>query len=70
MITMKRCNRRLQSQILVLGCCLGGIGVENTGTEIAISLNNMDASWEYILKLKHEMQEQCTEVSTHTSNTW
>lgn len=54
----------------MLGCCLGGIGVENTGTEIAISLNNMDASREYILKLKHEMQEQCTEVSTHTSNTW
>ncbi|WZZ44015.1 hypothetical protein YC2023_040274 [Brassica napus] len=32
----------------------------------------MDASWEYILKLKHEMQEQCTEckmstgVITHT----
>lgn len=45
---------------------LGGIGVENTGTEIATALNNMDVSCEYILKLKHEVDEQCTEVSTHT----
>ncbi|XP_013629346.1 PREDICTED: conserved oligomeric Golgi complex subunit 4 [Brassica oleracea var. oleracea] len=41
---------------------LGGIGVENTGTEIATALNNMDVSCEYILKLKHEIEEQCTEV--------
>ncbi|XP_010428271.1 PREDICTED: conserved oligomeric Golgi complex subunit 4 [Camelina sativa] len=41
---------------------LGGIGVENTGTEIATALNNMDVSFEYILKLKHEIEEQCTEV--------
>ena len=45
---------------------LGGIGVENTGTEIATALNNMDVSCEYILKLKHEIEEQCTEVWTHT----
>jgi len=48
---------------------LGGIGVENTGTEIATALNNMDVSCEYILKLKHEIEEQCTEVSSHTSDT-
>ncbi|CAA7013042.1 unnamed protein product [Microthlaspi erraticum] len=38
---------------------LGGIGVENTGTEIATALNNMDVSCEYVLKLKHEIEEQC-----------
>ncbi|KAG7558000.1 Pentatricopeptide repeat [Arabidopsis suecica] len=41
---------------------LGGIGVENTGTEIATALNNMDVSCEYIIKLKIEIEEQCTEV--------
>lgn len=42
---------------------LGGVGVQKTGTEITTALNNMDVSGEYVLKLKHEIEEQCAEVS-------
>lgn len=42
---------------------LGGVGVQKTGTEIATALNNIDVSGEYVLKLKHEIEEQCNEVS-------
>lgn len=41
---------------------LGGVGAQNTGTEIATALNDMDVSSEYVLKLKHEIEEQCAEV--------
>ncbi|XP_044494832.1 conserved oligomeric Golgi complex subunit 4-like isoform X1 [Mangifera indica] len=41
---------------------LGGVGVQKTGTEIATALNNIDVSSEYVLKLKHEIEEQCAEV--------
>ncbi|MBA0854588.1 hypothetical protein Goshw_002169 [Gossypium schwendimanii] len=41
---------------------LGGVGVQKTGTEIATTLNNIDLSSEYVLKLKHEIEEQCAEV--------
>ncbi|KAI9076792.1 hypothetical protein K1719_041208 [Acacia pycnantha] len=41
---------------------LGGVGVQKTGTEIATALNNIDVSSEYVLKLKHEIEEQCNEV--------
>ncbi|XP_021818836.1 conserved oligomeric Golgi complex subunit 4-like [Prunus avium] len=41
---------------------LGGVGVLKTGTEIATVLNNMDVSSEYVLKLKHEIEDQCLEV--------
>lgn len=41
---------------------LGGVGVQKTGTEIATALNNIDVSAEYVLKLKHEIEEQCAEV--------
>ncbi|MBA0723209.1 hypothetical protein Golax_003812, partial [Gossypium laxum] len=41
---------------------LGGDGVQKTGTEIATALNNIDLSSEYVLKLKHEIEEQCAEV--------
>ncbi|MBA0711096.1 hypothetical protein Golax_010325 [Gossypium laxum] len=41
---------------------LGGVGVQKTGTEIATALNNIDLSSEYVLKLKHEIEEQCAEV--------
>ncbi|OVA04695.1 Exocyst complex component Sec6 [Macleaya cordata] len=41
---------------------LGGVGVQKTGTEIATVLNNMDVSSEYVLKLRHEIEEQCAEV--------
>ncbi|GAB2300581.1 Golgi transport complex subunit 4 [Dionaea muscipula] len=41
---------------------LGGVGVEKTGTEIATALNNMDVSAEYVLKLRHEIEEQCAEL--------
>lgn len=42
---------------------LGGVGVQKTGTEVATALNNLDVSSEYVLKLKHESEEQCAEVS-------
>lgn len=46
---------------------LGGVGVQKTGTEIATALNNMDVSSEYIIKLRHEIEEQCTEVKSKLS---
>jgi hypothetical protein len=39
-----------------------GVGVQKTGTDFAAALNNMDVSSEYVLKLKHEIEEQCAEV--------
>lgn len=42
---------------------LGSAGAEKTGTEFATALNNVDVSSEYLLKLKHEIEEQCAEVS-------
>ncbi|CAN6273809.1 unnamed protein product [Urochloa humidicola] len=41
---------------------LGGVGVQKTGEEIATALNNMDISSEYVLKLRHEIEELCAEV--------
>ena len=46
---------------------LGGVGVQKTGTEIETSLNNIDVSSEYVLKLKHEIKERCTEVTANTN---
>lgn len=40
----------------------GAVGAEKTGTEIPTALNNMDVSSEYVLKLRHEIEEQCLEV--------
>ncbi|KAM3335293.1 hypothetical protein ACQJBY_029615 [Aegilops geniculata] len=42
---------------------LGGVGVQKTGEEIATALNNMDVSSEYVLKLRHEVEELCAELS-------
>jgi hypothetical protein len=42
---------------------LGGVGVQKTGEEIATALNNIDISSEYVLKLRHEIEELCVEVS-------
>ncbi|KAG2597982.1 hypothetical protein PVAP13_5KG309642 [Panicum virgatum] len=41
---------------------LGGVGVQKIGEEIATALNNMDISSEYVLKLRHEIEELCAEV--------
>ncbi|KAK4267085.1 hypothetical protein QN277_023920 [Acacia crassicarpa] len=41
---------------------LGGGGVQKTGTEFATALNNLGVSTEYVLKLKHEIEEQLAEV--------
>ncbi|XP_031492460.1 conserved oligomeric Golgi complex subunit 4 [Nymphaea colorata] len=41
---------------------LGGVGVQKTGTEIATALNNIDVSSEYVLKLRHKIEENCAEV--------
>ncbi|KAF7843824.1 conserved oligomeric Golgi complex subunit 4-like [Senna tora] len=41
---------------------LGGVGVQKTGAEISTALNNIDISSEYVMKLKHEIEEQCNEA--------
>ncbi|GLJ38521.1 hypothetical protein SUGI_0785060 [Cryptomeria japonica] len=41
---------------------LGGVGVSKIGTEIATALNNLDVSSEYVLKLRHEIEEYCAEA--------
>ncbi|XP_071706957.1 conserved oligomeric Golgi complex subunit 4-like [Rutidosis leptorrhynchoides] len=41
---------------------LGGVGMQMTGIDIAIALNNMDVSSEYALKLRHEIEDQCANV--------
>ncbi|KAG9151357.1 hypothetical protein Leryth_020952 [Lithospermum erythrorhizon] len=43
---------------------MGGSAVQNSGTEIATALNNIEVSSEYVLKLRHEIEEQCAEVCT------
>ncbi|KVH97128.1 Conserved oligomeric Golgi complex, subunit 4, partial [Cynara cardunculus var. scolymus] len=45
---------------------LGGVGVQKAGIDIATALNNMDVSIEYALKLRHEIEEQCAEISMFT----
>ncbi|GFY81568.1 hypothetical protein Acr_01g0013770 [Actinidia rufa] len=60
------CNEALQHKMrepnLGAKLFLGGVGVQKTGTEITTALNNMDVSSEYALKLRQEIEEQCTEV--------
>ncbi|KAJ3683805.1 hypothetical protein LUZ60_014032 [Juncus effusus] len=41
---------------------LGGVGVQKTGTEFATALNNIDISSEYVLKLRHEIEDLCAEA--------
>ncbi|KAL2609822.1 hypothetical protein R1flu_028395 [Riccia fluitans] len=41
-----------------------GVGSVKMGTEVAASLNNVDISAEYVIKLKHEIEEQCLETFT------
>ncbi|XP_070674333.1 conserved oligomeric Golgi complex subunit 4-like [Malus domestica] len=55
-------QQRMREPNLGAKLFLGGVGVQKTGTEIATVLNNMDVSSEYVLKLKHEIEEQCLEV--------
>lgn len=60
---MKLCNRKWENQTLVQSWFWVVFVSKKTGTEIATALNNMDVSSEYVLKLKHEIEEQCAEVS-------
>eukprot|EP00271_Cylindrocystis_brebissonii_P006642 TRINITY_DN19407_c0_g1_i1.p1 TRINITY_DN19407_c0_g1~~TRINITY_DN19407_c0_g1_i1.p1 ORF type:complete len:758 (-),score=117.00 TRINITY_DN19407_c0_g1_i1:172-2445(-) len=41
---------------------VAGVGVAKTGTEVASALNNVDVSAEYVLKLRHDIEEHCVEV--------
>ncbi|MCL7036827.1 hypothetical protein MKW94_025015 [Papaver nudicaule] len=41
---------------------LDGVGVQKAGTEIATSLNNMDVSCEFVLKLRRKIEKQCAEA--------
>ncbi|GAB2225250.1 hypothetical protein Droror1_Dr00006041 [Drosera rotundifolia] len=42
---------------------LGGTAVSKSGTEITTALNDMDVSVEDVLKLWHEVEEQCAEIT-------
>ncbi|GAV75387.1 COG4 domain-containing protein [Cephalotus follicularis] len=55
-------QQKMREPNLGMKLFLGGVGVQKTGTEIATALNNVDVSSEYVLKLKHEIEEQCAEV--------
>ncbi|KAI5061008.1 hypothetical protein GOP47_0023513 [Adiantum capillus-veneris] len=39
-----------------------GVGVVKVGTEVATALNNVDISAEYVIKLRHDLEEHCTET--------
>lgn len=43
-----------------------GVPVPKVGTEIATALNNIDISAEYVVKLKHDIEEHCYKVSCLT----
>lgn len=55
-------QQRMQEPNLGSKLFLGGTVVQKTGTEIATALNNIDVSSEYVLKLRHEIEDTCTEV--------
>lgn len=61
-------QRKMREPNLGAKLFLGGSAVQKTGTEIATALNNMDVSSEYALKLRHEIDEQCAEVSAEISS--
>eukprot|EP00250_Pteridium_aquilinum_P033733 c6169_g1_i1 orf=150-2504(+) len=39
-----------------------GVGVVKVGTEVATALNDVDISAEYVIKLRHDLEEHCTET--------
>lgn len=54
--------RKIREPNLAVKLFVGGVGVAKTGTEVAAALNNVDLSAEYVVKLKHEIEDQCSEV--------
>ncbi|CAK9148742.1 unnamed protein product [Ilex paraguariensis] len=44
---------------------MGGAGVQKTRIEIATALNNMDVSSDYALKVRLEIEEQCSEAELY-----
>ncbi|MQM16843.1 hypothetical protein Taro_049805 [Colocasia esculenta] len=56
-------QQKMREQNMGAKLFLGGAVAQKTGTDIATALNNMDVSAEYVLKLRHEIEEQCAEVS-------
>lgn len=56
-------NMRSLFMYMIVRCYMGDVCVQKTGMDIATALNNMDVSSEYVLKLKHQIEEQyCAEV--------
>ena len=57
-------HRKLREPNLAGKPYAGGSGVQlKLGTEVAVALNDVDISAEYIIKLRHDLEEHCTEVS-------
>lgn len=55
-------QKKTREPNLVARLFVGGTGVVKVGTEVATALNNIDVSTEYVIKLKHEIEEHCTET--------
>jgi hypothetical protein len=57
-------RRKLREPNLAGKPYAGGSGVQlKLGNEVAVALNDVDVSAEYIVKLRHDLEEHCTEVS-------
>eukprot|EP00249_Psilotum_nudum_P021597 c28167_g1_i1 orf=66-2351(+) len=55
-------HRKIREPNLGAKLFSGGVGIAKVGTEVATSLNNVDISSEYVLKLRHELEEHCSET--------
>ncbi len=55
-------QRKIREPNLFLRLFSGGLPVTKVGTEVATALNNADVSAEYVVKLKHDIEEHCMEV--------
>ncbi|BFI43089.1 hypothetical protein AXG93_1774s1140 [Marchantia polymorpha subsp. ruderalis] len=54
--------RKINLPNLAIRLFSAGVGSAKTGTEVAAALNNVDISAEYVIKLKHEIEEHCMET--------
>ncbi|CAM6127876.1 unnamed protein product [Calypogeia fissa] len=54
-------QRKIREPNLAVKLFVGGVGVLKIGMEVAAALNDVDVSAEYVVKLKHEIEDQCSE---------
>lgn len=57
-------HKKLREPNLAGKLFVAGVGVLKVGIEAATSLNNVDISAEYVMKLRHDLEEHCTETFT------